>query len=40
LDGAVLRFSGFELDQAAQIEHAIGGKWNAGQKPMAHVTQG
>jgi len=28
------------LQLAAQIERAIGGKWNAGQKPGVHVTSG
>jgi amidase len=29
---------GLLLQLAAQIERAIGGKWNAGQKPRVHVT--
>jgi len=31
---------GLLLQLAAQIERAIGGKWNAGQKPGVHVTNG
>ena len=31
---------GLLLQLAAQIERAIGGKWNAGQRPAVHVTQG
>jgi amidase len=31
---------GLLLQLAAQIERAIGGKWNAGQKPGVHVTSG
>ena len=31
---------GLLLQLAAQIERAIGGKWNAGQKPGVHVTKG
>jgi hypothetical protein len=30
---------GLLLQLAAQIERAIGGKWNAGQKPGVHVTK-
>ena len=29
---------GLLLQLAAQIERAIGGKWNTGQKPGVHVT--
>ena len=31
---------GLLLQLAAQIERAIGGKWNAGEKPGVHVTRG
>src|SRR3954451_17840148 len=31
---------GLLLQLAAQIERAIGGKWNAGEKPGVHVTSG
>jgi Asp-tRNA(Asn)/Glu-tRNA(Gln) amidotransferase A subunit family amidase len=30
---------GLLLQLAAQIERAIGGKWNTGQKPSVHVTR-
>jgi Asp-tRNA(Asn)/Glu-tRNA(Gln) amidotransferase A subunit family amidase len=29
---------GLLLQLAAQIERAIGGQWNSGQKPDVHVT--
>jgi hypothetical protein len=28
------------LQFAAQIERAIGGRWNAGERPGVHVTRG
>jgi hypothetical protein len=28
------------LQLAAQIERAIGGKWNSGERPGVHVTSG
>ena len=31
---------GLLLQLAAQIERAIDGKWNAGQRPGVHVTSG
>lgn len=31
---------GLLLQLAAQIERAIGGKWNAGERPGVHVTRG
>jgi amidase len=31
---------GLLLQLAAQIERALGGKWNAGRRPGVHVTQG
>ena len=31
---------GLLLQLAAQIERAIGGKWNAGERPGVHVTSG
>ena len=31
---------GLLLQLAAQIERAIGGKWNAGRTPGVHVTNG
>jgi Asp-tRNA(Asn)/Glu-tRNA(Gln) amidotransferase A subunit family amidase len=31
---------GLLLQLAAQVERAIGGKWNGGQKPGVHVTRG